>query len=243
MQKILISFLKDIVSLCIYLVICPFRSNKNAVLVYHSVDNIDLCRNPSKINVRPELFEKHMRHIAKNKERFLVSFDDGFESVYSYAFPVIKKYKIRAVLFISTDFIDKTPRAASPLTWEQIREMAAQGFELGSHTISHRYLAGLAEDDIYREAAVSKKRIEDMTGNKIDLFAYPYGNTRAFNEKTAAILKNSGYKRAYINMMGMDNSDKNPFEIKRIRIYGTDNMIRFKMKISGAYNWVDMLTL
>ena len=43
------------------------------------------------------------------------------------------------------------------------------------------------------------------------------------------------------DLRGMDNSETEPFAIRRIRIYGTDNMFRFRIKVAGAYNWVDSL--
>jgi len=58
-----------------------------------------------------------------------------------------------------------------------------------------------------------------------------------------ASIKNSGYEKAYSNIMGMDNSPSEPFAINRIRVYPCDNIFRFRMKVAGAYNWIDRIML
>ena len=63
-----------------------------------------------------------------------------------------------------------------------------------------------------------------------------------FNERIKQIVKNSGYEKAYTNIMGFNSRRSDLYELRRIRIYSTDNMFRFKIKINGAYNWVDKIT-
>jgi len=245
-----VATIKDIISLFVYALFCSFRENKKAVLVYHSVDYITVGNDPDKINVNPELFEKHMAYISPQKDRFFVTFDDGYEGVYKNAFPIIKKYGVSSAVFLTTNFIDgKTPLGQicsskidlRPLDWAEIKEMNAAGMELGSHSLTHQNISKLDDEGIYSEATASKRRIEDMTGYKINSFSYPFGDKYSFNERTQGILKAAGYNKIYTNIMGMDNSDTAPLAIKRIRIYSEDNMFRFRMKIKGAYNWVDYL--
>lgn len=83
------------------------------------------------------------------------------------------------------------------------------------------------------------KKIEDMIGKEVKYFAYPYGSKKSFNNKIKEIVKNSGYKKAYTNIMGFNDANSDLYELRRIRIYSNDNMFRFKLKIDGAYNWVD----
>lgn len=237
-----IAIIKDIISLFVYLVFCPLRKNKKAILVYHSVDYIADKDDPDKINVSPALFEKHMAYLS-GKKGITVSFDDGCRSVYRNAFAVIKKYAIKAKLFLVTDFIDRKASLGrqGPLSWDEVKQMGAAGVELGSHSLSHRVMSGLSDDALYLEAAASKKRIEDLTGQRVDSFAYPFGHSRSFNQRTQKALRAAGYNKVYLNIMGMDNSASRPFAIRRIRVYARDNMFRFRMKISGAYNWADYL--
>lgn len=251
MQKALTGLIKDAVSLFIYIFLCPFRRNRSAVLVYHSVDNMPLSDDPLKINVAPDLFEKQMLHISGRKERFLVTIDDGYGNNYTHIFPVVRRLGINTILFVTTDYIDgklaldrffSGGRPVRPLTWGEIKEMAASGIELGSHSLSHRNMANLDESSARREAAASKERIRAMTGYDVSSFSYPFGNSGSFNEMTEQAVKSAGYEKAYTNIMGMDDPRINRFRINRIRIYSTDNLFRFKMKTAGAYNWVDRLS-
>lgn len=246
----MISVIKDIISICFYVLFCPFQKSKNAILVYHSIGRIDKDKDPLKINVDTALFDKHMMHIGKMKQKYLVTFDDGYESVYLNAFPIIKRYGIRSIVFLTTDYLDGRIKmdnffdngySPKPLTWDQAKEMGSCGIRLGSHSITHKSMAGLDGETAYLEALASKKRILDMTGYDVNSFAYPFGYRRSFNEKTENDLRSAGYKKAYTNILGMDNSEIEPFTIKRIRIYNTDGMFRFRMKICGAYNWVDVV--
>lgn len=250
-MNILIRIIKDCVSFIVYLTVCPFRKNKKAVLVYHSVDNIPVNNDPLKINVSPVLFERQMACVAKSAERFTITFDDGYKSVFKNAFPVIAKYNIKTILFLTTGYIDGKISFADffndkyippALNWDEIRRMDAAGFEIGSHSLSHKSLLSMDEKAAYQEASQSRQRLSEALGHKVRSFSYPYGAYGYFNAKTAGVLRSAGYDRMFTNVMGMDNSKENPSAIRRIRIYSYDNMLRFRMKIAGAYNWVDMVS-
>lgn len=246
----MVQLLKDLISFIFYVFFIFFKKNKRAVLVYHAVDEIGPPRDPLKINVNPRLFEKQIKYLSKSRDSYVLTFDDGFESVYTNALPILRKYNMKAILFITTDFIDSKisfdrffmykyfPR---PLTWDQIKTMYSDGFEVGSHSLTHGIMAGLDEKLCYEEASVSKDRIEKEVCCNVRCFSYPIGNKGSFNDATEKVLKKIGYERAYTNIMGMDNSAGEPFAIRRIRIYSSDNMFRFKMKIAGAYNWIDQI--
>lgn len=215
---------------------------KKIILVYHSIDCISKKQDPYKINVSPVLFEKQMAYISKSKrkESFIISFDDSFGNIYQNAFPVIKKFGLKAILFITTGYVDGRIRLNfKPLTWDGINHMKDWGIELGSHSVSHSNMAMLSEKDAYSECLESKQRIFDMTGCEVESFCYPYGCIGSFNETTKALLIKAGYKKGYVNIMGMDNSKSEPYQIRRIRIYSTDNMFRFKLKVTGLCNWAD----
>ncbi len=240
--------LKDLISSAIYIFLILFQRNRKAVLVYHSADEIDSSLDPLKINIKPRLFEKQIKYLSRFKDKYIVTFDDGFESVYTNALPILKKYNMGAILFITTDFIDRKINLdhffehkyfQKPLSWGQIKEICSLGIKIGSHSLTHRNMAGLDKKSCYEEASFSKNRIESEIGCKVDYFSYPFGNKGSFSNATEKALRSVGYKKAYTNIMGMDNSTDEPFVIRRIRIYSSDNMLRFKMKIAGAYNWVD----
>ena len=242
--------LKDFISLILYGMGRPFRPEKPVVLVYHSVEHIPAAADPLKLNVSPELFEWQMAQLAQKKIPCLITFDDGYGGVYTHAFPIVQRYCLPAILFLATAYLDgkrsfqgnfARPYAPSLLTWEQVKQMADQGMELGSHSLTHRNLARMDEATLLKEVRGSRQRIEEATGHRVEAFSYPYGNAGSFTPRTEKVLKKSGYSRAYVNQMGADNSTREPFRIRRIRVYRTDTGHRFRRKVAGAYNWIDAL--
>lgn len=248
----MIDIIKDSISLLRYAALNLSARKREIVLVYHSVEDIKPEKDPYKMNVTPFLFEKQVSYLSDLCIRkgwdITVTFDDGFGNFFRNAFPVILRYNIKAIVFVTTDFIDGRSSFddlfdrgvnAGPLSWEQIREISDAGVEIGSHAVTHSNLKGMDTRELKRQVSDSKKRIEDMTGRKAVYFAYPYGTRRSFDENAKEILKSAGYKKAWTNVMGFNAKESDPYELRRIRVYGQDNIFRFRMKVQGAYNWVD----
>lgn len=247
---VMLSWLKDGVSLLVYLLRRPFAGKRPVVLVYHRIDRVPARADPWKLCVAPELFTRHMAFLKKEAVPCLVTFDDGYESVLTRAHPVLKEHGMPAAFFVVTDFIDgrlsmdrffgpgHAPRA---LSWTQVRELVAFGLEVGSHSVTHRRLALLDEAQARAEAGLSKSRIEAMTSCAVRAFSYPFGDQRSLDEKTTAIVRQAGYEKAYTNILGPDNTAADPFRVHRVRIYTDDNILRFRLKVAGAYDWVERL--
>lgn len=228
----------------------PFRTRQPVVLVYHAVDSIPAAADPLKLSVPPELFTQQMAELARQRVDCAISFDDGYESVWTRAWPVLEKQHLRSMLFIATDTIDGRmrfdnqfagPYSPAPLQWEQIRQLAAAGMELGSHSKTHRRMTSLTEAQMQEEARDSRERIREMTGQNVDGFSYPFGDHGSFDQNTEKALKEAGYTKAYTNLMGPARAVSVPWRIRRIRVYRTDTLFRFRMKIAGAYDWTDGL--
>lgn len=250
----MITLLKDLISMGFYT--CGgFSQNLNRdheiTLVYHAVSDMKVQDDLYKINVHPQLFAQHLELMSKVKiAKMVLTFDDGFENFFSNAFVSILRYNIKTALFISTDFIEgkisfdhlfgKNSRL-KPLTWQQLRKIADSGIEIGSHTISHKNLADINMREAHREITDSKKIIEDKIGKAVKYFAYPYGSKLSFNKRIKEAVMAAGYEKAFVNIMGFNHVDSDQYELKRIRIYNNDNMPRFRMKIAGAYSWIDLV--
>jgi peptidoglycan/xylan/chitin deacetylase (PgdA/CDA1 family) len=115
----------------------------------------------------------------------VLTFDDGYESVYSLAWPVLQRYKFTATVFLITGHCGKTNQwpgqpdtvaVENLLSWEQVRELSANSIEFGAHTSSHASLTNLTPDKLVEELANSKEAIERHTGTPCKVFAYPYGD-------------------------------------------------------------------
>ena len=169
------------------------------VLTFHSIDN-----SPSVISFSPELFGLSMEKLHRNgynavglsdaarlaRDRlpfpgksFVLTFDDGYRSVYDEALPVLRKYEMTATVFITVGDSKKYgPEDRLPplggrqmLSWGEIREMKEAGIDIGAHTITHPDLTSLDDNAMDYEIRVSKEIIEKSIGAPLSSFAYPYG--------------------------------------------------------------------
>lgn len=240
--------LRDSVSFFIYIFISFFKGtgNRHVVLVYHSIGYCNADEDPFRINISPEIFERHLKIISKYRNRIKIAFDDGYRNNFEYAYPLLKKYKLDATIFLITDFIDQKIGSDSfagkcfkqqPLSWEEIKIMYRGGIKFGSHSKTHSLLGSFSKSKLQEELSGSKARIEEELGHPIRAFAYPFGGRGAFTDFTKSAVMAAGYDCAYTNIMG--DSSKDRFALKRIRIYREDGSFKFRMKIEGAYDWVD----
>ncbi len=114
---------------------------------------------------------------------FALTFDDGYRTVYTEAFPVLAELGMTATVFVGTGAPARAPLAGElppmggrpMLTWSQIREMHRAGIAFGAHTLTHPDLTRLDPAAVETEIRESQARIEDALGSPVRAFAYPFG--------------------------------------------------------------------
>jgi peptidoglycan/xylan/chitin deacetylase (PgdA/CDA1 family) len=154
----------------------------------------------------------------------LITMDDGYRSVYQIAYPILKKYGFTATLFIYTSFVGVSKMA---ITWDQLKEMKADGFEIGSHTMYHSDLTKPKEEEseeeflarIKKELYGSKKIIDKKLGQDTYFLAYPFGY---YDQRSAQISKAAGYKMAMSVKRGGNPFFANPLMLRRDQILKKD---------------------
>lgn len=197
------------------LLLLPDRSSAQSavVLQYHHVSS----STPPVSSISPEDFRRHMAYLHDNDFTILpleevlerlrageslpdrsavITFDDGYRSVYEEAFPVLKKNGWPFTLFISAGLVDDNSRLYA--SWEQLREMAGHGATIANHTMSHPYFLDRAQgqsrsewlSDIRAEIEQAETLIEDETGQSHRLLAYPYGE---YNPAIQSLVKEMGF--------------------------------------------------
>ncbi len=175
-----------------------------------------------------------------------ITFDDGFEGIFIHALPHLKRHKIPATLFAVSDRAGGTndwmhnrgfPRRKI-LSWQQLKELESAGISIGSHTRQHARLTELSDEDMVDEISSSRKILEDNLGKKVDYFAYPYG---LCNDQVIDTVKESGYTAACSTLSGFNRPGENPFKLRRIDIFGTDQLWQFKQKLGFGTNETDRL--
>jgi len=238
------------------------------ILVYHSVSAGALDKDPDEYNVSPEAFIRQMEILKKTSEKIVslaegikglerhdlpgdavcITFDDGLVNAYNEALRILKPRGIPATFFLVYDHVDKSGESLSPgadrekccMNWSNVLSLKKNGFAIGSHSYSHRRLSALKGEELDMETVYAKKKFEEK-GINVEYFAYPYGFYGDFSKEIEAVIKKAGYKASLTNIMGENIQGDNLFRLKRTRISWRDTPFRFKMKISGAYDWVDTL--
>jgi len=129
------------------------------------------------------------------EEAIVITMDDGWEGVHTYAFPVLKEFGFPFTAYIYKKYVNIGGRSMS---WDQIREMMKSGCEIGSHSVSHESLRmkkGRNEADHQRwllgELKDSKEFLEKNLGVPITSFAYPFG---IFDDSTMETALQMGYE-------------------------------------------------
>ncbi|MDD5107946.1 MAG: polysaccharide deacetylase family protein [Candidatus Omnitrophica bacterium] len=223
------------------------------IVMYHSVT--PEARVENRLQVSDTLFKRQMEFLKSHhynvvsledagrmiKEHgkvpaktIAITFDDGYEDNYIYAYPVLKKLKIPATIFVIVNRIKVGP-GKDILSWDQIKEMQASGLiTFGSHTLDHAYLPEVkSEEELRRQIFESKKTLEEKLGVPINTFCYPAGR---FDAHVRDLVAQAGYKLAVATGLGKRFSNQDVYLIKRVRISETDNLFDFWVKTSGYYN-------
>lgn len=144
----------------------------------------------------------------------VLTFDDSYRDFYTNAFPLLKKYHVKAVQFVITQVLN-TP---DYLTWDEITEMDKSGLvEFGAHTRHHPNLPDISTTNIVNEILGSKSDLESHLGKKINWFAYPYGSYNSFIVQT---VKDAGFKGAVSTIYGPVQSASTVYLAPRIMIDG-----------------------
>ena len=124
-----------------------------------------------------------------------------------------------------------TPRSASNLSWDEVKEMVASGLvNIGSHTRDHLCLTLTSPENATNEIANSKKELESALSIKVDHFSYPNGDYSSYH---VSVCKQVGYLTATTAMPGVNTAKTNPYELRRILIRPDETLPGLALKITG----------
>ena len=172
--------------------------------------------------VNPSNFENELNE-NKNERKILITIDDGYQSFFDNAWPILKKDKIPFILFVSTREVGKK----GYMTWENIREIEKYDFvEIGNHSHTHDYLIDFENQEIKKDLVTSIKIFEEKLGKNSIFFSYPFGE---YSNNLKKIVIDLGFKYAFGQHSGVTDYTKNLFEMPRFPInekYGEEK--RFK---------------
>jgi peptidoglycan/xylan/chitin deacetylase (PgdA/CDA1 family) len=184
------------------------RSVEIPILIYHHVVP---GRSASVLFVPPETFEQQLKYLQDNGYRsvsfddladcleygaplperpVILSFDDGWENQFTYAFPLLQKYGFSGTFYVVTGYLDHQ----NFMTVDQLKTMIAAGMTIGDHSRTHPALPSIGNPQRLKdEIAGSKSWLEERLGVAIDTFAYPYGS---YTAAVVAAVRAAGYRTA-----------------------------------------------
>jgi peptidoglycan/xylan/chitin deacetylase (PgdA/CDA1 family) len=153
--------------------------------------------------------------------RFVISFDDGYESVLKSAAECLHEHKFTAIQFLVADFLGRTNEwdlcgkvgTERLMDRTQVREWLALGHEIGAHTLTHPPLTEIPLSRAREEIHSSKKKLEDLFGVPVQHFAYPYGDR---NQQIAGLTEEAGFRTACTTDSGCIRVGDDPFQLRRL---------------------------
>ena len=153
----------------------------------------------------------------------VLTFDDGYQSVYTEAFPILRRYAMTATVFpILGTSKPGAPTSRLPdfegrtmLSWNEIREMQLAGITFGSHTVTHRDLTRLSPEEVIEEVRYGKAVLEDALSASVDCFAYPFGRYDGPSRRIVS----EHFACACSDTLGLLVSRSSLFAIERVDAY------------------------
>ena len=221
------------------------------ILMYHSISKTN-----NKLSVSIKSFNKQMNLMKKlgyqsinlseldsvnSKNKFVITFDDGYADFFNNAYPILKKLNYKATIFIVSNFVNDSNKwdlkkndyiKRMLMDDKQINELIKEGYEIGSHTLDHLDLTSINDSEIEKQIYQSKKNIEDKFKTCVYSFSYPFGlyNTNILNKvgkkfKFAVTTKRSRFK----------TNKFNNYTLPRIPINSNTGLFKFFLKITTFY--------
>lgn len=173
----------------------------------------------------------YVRHqISLPPQAVTITFDDGYEDVYRYAFPLLKRYGFYATIFVVTgdvgeqNYWDQPAYAPRVLaTWDELKQMADSGWvEIGSHTVTHPHLDACTSARVQWELSLSRQLIWQHLGKTARYLSYPYG---AVSPLVLRLARRAGYEAAVTTIQGRAQAlAGDPLLLPRIRVLGSYNL-------------------
>jgi peptidoglycan/xylan/chitin deacetylase (PgdA/CDA1 family) len=231
------------------------------ILMYHIVAE-PLSAQEARYCCSPRRFAAQMRHLRDSGVRLLaledlsdacdgrapwpeagvaVTFDDGFADTFANALPVLVRHGVPATMFAVADRIGASNEwmsnrgfpARRLMSASELREMAEAGVAIGSHTRTHPRLPELDPDAKRDEIRGSKARLEDVLGHGVTAFAYPYGLA---DDDTRRAVQEAGYRLGCSTRSGFNGPDADRYLLRRVEVYGGDNLWQFRQKLKFGAN-------
>lgn len=209
------------------------------VLMFHALDD-----RSSAISFPPRVFQRGMAKLQERGYRalsllevvddlrygkplpdrvFVLTFDDGYQSVYTEAFPVLQRYGWSATVFLTVGQnrqVNSQSRLPAMedrpmLAWHEIQEMYRWGLDFGAHTLTHPDLTCLPLDQVEAEVCNSQAIIANALSATVASFAYPYGR---YDQRSRELVQQH-FACAVSDKLGLTTTRSEVYALERLDAY------------------------
>jgi len=229
-------------------------------LIYHHIGPSRRGTFPE-LTIAPAMFERHLQWLrgwgyqgitpsqwarwrigreSLPRRPVMLTFDDGYADTAEHGFPLLKKYGFPATVFAVPGELGGTNRWDEPLgsashrlmDEDQIRYWAANGIEVGAHSLTHPDLTGLSAQQARHEIERSGYLLADVIGRPITSFAYPYGYCDSQSEAIAR----SCFDLAFTTLEGRNSLATNPHRLRRTMVLPNDRRVDLLSRLRLGYS-------
>jgi peptidoglycan/xylan/chitin deacetylase (PgdA/CDA1 family) len=218
----------------------PQRSpNLVPVLLYHDVTRTPATRAFRRFVIPPTLFAEHLAALReagyatgrvselsstpRTQQVVFVTFDDGFAGIVEHALPALAGQGMTATLYLPSAFVGGRAAWLAPegesgrllLSWSDVQDAVASGFEIGSHGQRHLELDMLSSSRLQRELVGSKRVLEDKTSSAVGSLAYPFGYN---DNRVRSATRAAGYGTACEVGWGLHPRGRDSYRIRRFLV-------------------------
>ncbi|MFA5663990.1 polysaccharide deacetylase family protein [Castellaniella sp.] len=225
------------------------------ILMYHQIDEPPVRGTPYRgLTVHPRSFRRQMHWMrrlgyqglsmrqlmpyldGRRKGRvFGITFDDGYENVLRHAAPILDACGFQATNYFVVQQLggtnewdrDEGVPPAPLMDVAGLREWVALGHEAGSHTLSHPALTRVPPEQAGLEIRDSRDRLEQLTGERVGAFCYPYGK---LSTDLVDLVRAAGYDNATTTQRGLVRPTDDPFTLPRVAVMRSTHVLRFLQK-------------
>ncbi|MBK1898199.1 polysaccharide deacetylase family protein [Chryseobacterium paridis] len=221
-----------------------FPKNRLIILMYHQVEK----KSTDSLTVSLDNLEKQFKYLKdKNysskffsdiniptKKSIIITFDDGYKNNFDHLPLLLEKYNLKAVIFIPTKFIQEGYNNHPMMTFDDIRKLDPNYFEIALHTHIHENLRTLSPEAIEKDLEANMQILNHHHINYKKVLAYPYGKypKRKKDRKIFfMVLEKLGIDFAVRIGNRVNYYPSKKYELCRIDIKGDDSIEKFKLKL------------
>lgn len=234
------------------------NDSRRLLLIYHAIGNGPLAQNVNLFLSQVEWLHENAQVVSLDSLldhsshikglQVSLTFDDGYRCLHKHVAPILKRYNLPATVYLTTSQISEDRPCVSDqtlghypgeefLTWDEVADLYANGWTIGSHGREHLDMTTLAVCELSDQMSISRADIENRLGNSCRHFSYPWGRHNPIVEQT---VREAGYTYAVAGHHAPLKSDSNLLALPRIDIRREYDLDDFAAVVTGRWDYLGL---